>query len=118
MCLINGDHVTAHPREEFIWAQWCNKGLFVEELVRSLVCHFHSFHISPTFLDTFFHSIPISLNLKLVVRNDSRPRRPLFPLRYTSIIAIGLIGSGQESARSYYNLVVMIFSSCLLLLCV
>ena len=42
MCLINGDHVTAGPRVEFIWAQWCNKGLFVEELVRSLVCHFHS----------------------------------------------------------------------------
>ena len=97
MCLINGDHVTAGPREEFIWAQWCIKGLFVEELVRSLVCHFHSFYISPTFLDTFFYSIPISFNLKFVVRND---RCSLFPLRNTSIIAIGPIGSGQESARS------------------
>ena len=88
MCLINGDHVTAGPREEFIWAQWC-KGLFVEELVRSLVCHFHSFYISPTFLDTFFYSIPISLNLKFVVRNDSRPS-PVVPVTPRSLLLVPL----------------------------
>ena len=66
-------------------------------------------------LDTFFYSIPISLNLKFVVRNDSRPS-PVVPVtpRSLLLVPLGLV----KNRPVHNNLVVMIFSSCWLLLCV